>query len=239
VRIVIVQCSVDYTGRLEAHLAMATRLLMIKADGSVLIHSESGSYKPLNWMAAPCTLSIRPAGPGDELDWQGQTLDPPPSQVWTVKQHKTADQLIIRIHQVLADTVYDLGFDPGLAKSGVEAQLQALLADQIGLLGEGCRLIRREYPTPIGPIDILARDSSGITLAVEVKRLGGIDGVEQLSRYLEQLRRDVTLGQVTGVLAAQAFKPQAKVLATDRGIRCLTLDYQAMSGVDDPTLRLF
>jgi RecB family endonuclease NucS len=231
VRAVIARCAVDYSGRLDAHLAPAVRLILVKADGSVLIHADGGSYKPLNWMGAPATLRQGPASPEDAAN--GVTA------VWTVRRAKTPDQLIIRIYEVVDDLTWDFGPDPGLVKDGVEAHLQELLAEQIELLGPGHRLIRREYPTAIGPVDILARDPAGGTVAVEIKRRGEIDGVEQLTRYLDLLTRDPLLGEVQGVFAAQVIKPQARVLAEDRGIRTIVLDYDAMRGLDDPSARLF
>lgn len=231
VRLVIARCSVDYAGRLSAHLPLATRLLVLKGDGSVLVHSDSLSYKPLNWMSPPCTLAV---------------LEPEPEQseagvieLWKVSQTKTADLLVISLHEVLHDSSHELGIDPGLQKDGVEADLQRLLAEQIGLLGDGFRLVRREYMTAIGPVDILATDAEGRSVAVEIKRRGDIDGVEQLTRYLELMNRDPLLSPVSGVFAAQEIKPQARTLATDRGIRCVTLDYDAMRGLDDSHLRLF
>lgn len=231
VRLVIARCSVDYAGRLSAHLPLAVRLLVIKADGSVLVHSDGGSYKPLNWMSPPCTLSI---GEPDEVG-----ADAGVEQVWTVQHAKTEDRLVISVHQVMHDLTHDLGVDPGLVKDGVEAHLQALLADHVHTLGEGWSLVRREFPTAIGPVDLMCRDASGAAVAVEIKRRGEIDGVEQLTRYLELLNRDPLLAPVSGVFAAQEIKPQARVLATDRGIRCVTLDYDALRGLDDPTQRLF
>ncbi|MGO1172811.1 MAG: endonuclease NucS [Actinomycetaceae bacterium] len=230
-RTVFARCSVDYSGRLSAHLPVAPRLIMVKADGSVLVHSDGGSYKPLNWMTAPCTLREREP---DEVELAaGATL------VWEVAAAKTDDRLVVQLHEVLSDTTVELGVDPGLVKDGVEAHLQALLAEQVELLGEGHRLVRREHPTPIGPVDLLVRDAAGAAVAVEIKRVGGIDGVEQLTRYLELLGRDPLLAPVTGVFAAQQIKPQARTLAEDRGIRCLVLDYDAMRGVDDVDSRLF
>jgi len=231
VRLVIAKCSVDYAGRLSAHLPLATRLLLVKADGSVLVHSDSLSYKPLNWMSPPCTLTV---------------LDPEPEQValgvielWKVSAVKTADLLVVSIHEILHDSAHDLGIDPGLQKDGVEAHLQKLLADQIQVLGDGYRLVRREYMTAIGPVDILATDESGRSVAVEIKRRGDIDGVEQLTRYLELMNRDPLLAPVAGVFAAQEIKPQARTLAQDRGIRCVILDYDELRGLDDPHSRLF
>jgi RecB family endonuclease NucS len=210
---------VDYVGRLTAHLPPAPRLLLIKADGSVSIHADDRAYKPLNWMSPPCTLK----------EEEGQ---------WTVV-NKAGERLIISIEEVLHDSSHELGVDPGLIKDGVEAHLQELLADRIETLGAGWTLIRREYPTAIGPVDILCRDADGGTVAVEIKRRGEIDGVEQLTRYLELLNRDPHLAPVKGVFAAQEIKPQARVLATDRGILCTTLDYDGLRGIEDDKLRLF
>ncbi|WP_043498100.1 endonuclease NucS [Georgenia sp. SUBG003] len=230
-RVVIATCSVDYSGRLDAHLPLATRLLMVKADGSVLVHSDGGSYKPLNWMSPPCRLAV--AEPDDTDAGQGVR------EVWTVQNAKSDDRLVVRIHEIVADHSAELGVDPGLVKDGVEAHLQKLLAEQIDLLGPGHQLVRREYPTAIGPVDIMAKDPSGVSVAVEIKRRGDIDGVEQLTRYLELLNRDPLLAPVRGVFAAQEIKPQARVLATDRDIRCVLLDYDAMRGLDDVESRLF
>jgi RecB family endonuclease NucS len=211
VRLVIARCSVDYVGRLTAHLPSALRLLIVKADGSVLVHSDGGSYKPLNWMSPPCRLATEPGR-------------------WTVT-NKAGETLAITIEEVLSDHSADLGIDPGLVKDGVEAHLQELLAAQMHVLGDGWRLIRREYPTPIGPVDLMCKDAAGTSVAVEIKRRGEIDGVEQLTRYLELLNRDPRLAPVQGIFAAQEIRPQARVLATDRGIRCVTLDYDAMRGI--------
>ena len=230
-RLVVASCSARYSGRLNAHLPLATRLLVVKADGSVLLHSDGGSYKPLNWMSPPCTLAV--SEPSDEARAAGVT------QVWTVQHQKSDDRLEIDLYAVQHDSAHELGVDPGLVKDGVEAHLQELLAAQILLLGTGHTLVRREYPTAIGPVDILAKDPAGGTVAVEIKRRGDIDGVEQLTRYLELLNRDPHLAPVRGVFAAQEIKPQARVLATDRGISCLVLDYDAMRGVDDSGSRLF
>ncbi|WP_402466528.1 endonuclease NucS [Isoptericola aurantiacus] len=230
-RLVVARCSARYTGRLTAHLPLATRLLVVKADGSVLLHSDGGSYKPLNWMSPPCTLAV--SGPGGDAAERGVT------EVWVVQHQKSDDRLEIDLHEVLHDSAHDLGVDPGLVKDGVEAHLQELLAAQIELLGSGHSLVRREYMTAIGPVDILARDGAGAAVAVEIKRRGDIDGVEQLTRYLDLLNRDPLLSPVRGVFAAQEIKPQARVLATDRGIDCLLLDYDAMRGADDPESRLF
>ncbi|HEU4489653.1 MAG TPA: endonuclease NucS [Jiangellales bacterium] len=219
-RLVIARCQVDYVGRLTAHLPMATRLVLVKADGSVSVHADDRAYKPLNWMSPPCRL--------DEGD----------GSVWTVA-NPAGEQLVITVDQVLHDSSHDLGVDPGLQKDGVEAHLQALLATHVDTLGVGWTLVRREFPTPIGPVDLLCRDAAGTAVAVEVKRRGEIDGVEQLSRYLELLNRDPLLAPVRGVFAAQEVRPQARTLAADRGITCVTVDYEALRGLDDPSLRLF
>lgn len=230
-RLVIARCSVDYAGRLSAHLPLATRLLIHKSDGSLLVHADSLSYKPLNWMSPPCTLVV------DEPD--ADQREAGVVELWRVTHAKTADLLVVSIHEVLHDSAHELGVDPGLQKDGVEAHLQKLLAEHIELLGEGFALVRREYMTAIGPVDILARDASGASVAVEIKRRGGIDGVEQLTRYLELMNRDPLLAPVAGVFAAQEITPQARTLAEDRGIRCLLLDYDAMRGMDDGVPRLF
>ncbi|MDO4909185.1 MAG: endonuclease NucS [Corynebacterium sp.] len=218
-RLVLARCSVDYIGRLDAHLPMADRLLMIKADGSISIHADDRAYKPLNWMTPPCTITE------DEGLW--------------VVENKKGEQLRITIDEIYSETARDLGEDPGLIKDGVEAHLQELLAEHIETLGEGYTLIRREYPTPIGPVDILCTDEKGETVAVEIKRRGGIDGVEQLTRYVELLNRDSVLAPVHGVFAAQEIKHQARVLAEDRGLRCVTLDYDALRGIESDELTLF
>jgi RecB family endonuclease NucS len=224
VRLVIARCSVDYVGRLTAHLPSATRLLLVKADGSVLVHSDGGSYKPLNWMSPPCALAVEAGEDG--------------TGTWTVT-NKAGEKLVISVEEVLHDSAHDLGVDPGLVKDGVEAHLQALLAAQIETLGEGWRLVRREFPTAIGPVDIMARDADGASVAIEIKRRGEIDGVEQLTRYLELLNRDPLLAPVRGIFAAQEIKPQARTLAEDRGIRCVVLDYDALKGIDNSEHRLF
>lgn len=222
-RLVIARCSVDYAGRLSAHLAPAIRLIMVKADGSVLVHSDGGSYKPLNWMSPPCRLteSLTPSG-----------------REWTVTG-KSGETLTIHLDEIISDTSADLGIDPGLVKDGVESHLQELLAAQLDVFGTGWRLVRREFPTPIGPVDLMCRDAAGVSVAIEVKRRGEIDGVEQLTRYLELLNRDPLLAPVQGIFAAQEIRPQARVLAQDRGIRCVVLDYDALRGSDDGALRLF
>ncbi len=230
-RLVIATCSVDYDGRLTAHLPLATRLLLVKADGSVLVHCDGGSYKPLNWMSPPCAMAeVEP----DEADVaEGVTA------VWVVQHARSQDRLRVRIHEVHHDSAHELGVDPGLVKDGVEAHLQRLLAEHITTLGKGWTLTRREYMTPIGPVDILCKDGAGATVAIEIKRRGDIDGVEQLTRYLELMNRDPHLAPVTGVFAAQQIKPQARTLAQDRGIRCVVLDYDALKGVDNSEHRLF
>jgi endonuclease len=231
VRLVVARCSVDYAGRLSSHLPLGTRLLVLKSDGSVLVHADTLSYKPLNWMSPPCLTSV--------LEPDADQADAGVTQIWKVAQAKTADLLVISIHEILHDSTHELGQDPGLQKDGVEADLQKLLAEQIELLGDGYRLVRREYMTAIGPVDILATDANGGSVAVEIKRRGDIDGVEQLTRYLELMNRDPLLQPVRGVFAAQEIKPQARTLAEDRGIRCLLLDYDAMRGLDDSHQRLF
>jgi endonuclease len=219
VRLVIARCSVDYIGRLTAHLPPAVRLLMVKADGSVSIHADDRAYKPLNWMSPPCRVEEAPG-------------------VWRVV-NRAGEELRITIEEILHDTSYELGVDPGLVKDGVEAHLQELLAASPTVLGDGFTLVRREFPTAIGPVDLLCRDAFGAAVAVEVKRRGEIDGVEQLTRYLELLNRDPLLAPVRGIFAAQEIKPQARVLAGDRGIGCVVLDYDAMRGMDDSHSRLF
>ncbi|PWD52182.1 endonuclease NucS [Serinibacter arcticus] len=246
-RIVVATCAVDYSGRLSAHLPLAPRVLMVKADGSVLVHSDGGSYKPLNWMSPPCTLKV--SQPSAEQAAEGIT------EVWTVSATKSDDKLVVTLVDVAHDSAHELGVDPGLQKDGVEAHLQKLLAEQVELVGAGHTLVRREFPTAIGPVDLMVRVpaaslETGATavavaprpprhVAVEIKRRATIDAVEQLTRYLELLNRDPHLAPVRGVLAAQSIAPQARTLATDRGIDCLLLDYDAMRGVDDPDSRLF
>ena len=220
------RCTVDYVGRLTAHLPPALRVIMVKADGSVLIHADGGSYKPLNWMSPPCSLKE------NEADLQEDHA------LWLV-ENKAGEQLRITIHEVHHDSAHELGLDPGLQKDGVEAHLQVLLATHVGVLGKDWSLVRREFPTPIGPVDLMCRDDQGNSVAVEIKRRGEIDGVEQLTRYLELLNRDPLLAPVTGIFAAQEIKPQARTLAEDRGIRCVVLDYEALKGTQDPSLRLF
>jgi len=225
VRLVIATCQVDYVGRLTAHLPPAKRLILVKADGSVSIHNDDRAYKPLNWMSPPCTLVEEPATESEPARW-------------TVTG-KDGGQLVITIEEIFHDSTHDLGVDPGLQKDGVEAHLQELLAEHPSVLGEGWTLVRREYPTAIGPVDLLLRDANGAAVAVEVKRRGEIDGVEQLTRYLELLNRDPLLAPVRGVFAAQEIKPQARVLANDRGIECVTLDYDALRGIPRDEMTLF
>jgi endonuclease len=219
VRLVIAKCSVDYVGRLSAHLPPAVRLLMVKADGSVSIHADDRAYKPLNWMSPPCRLQEAPG-------------------VWKVV-NKAGEELRITLEEILQDTSYDLGLDPGLVKDGVEAHLQELLAAHPETFGPGFTLVRREFMTAIGPVDLLCRDADGKAVAVEVKRRGEIDGVEQLTRYLELMNRDPLLIPVAGVFAAQEIKPQARVLAADRGIRCVVVDYDKLRGMERDELTLF
>jgi len=216
---VIARCAVDYRGRLQAHLPLADRLLLVKADGSISIHSDDRAYKPLNWMNPPCTITEEPGR-------------------WLVRSPK-GEELEITIEEVHADTRADLGVEPGLQKDGVEAHLQALLAERCEVLGTGFQLVRREYPTEIGPVDLLCRDGDGGAVAVEVKRRGEIDGVEQLTRYLGFLNRDPRLAPVRGVFVAERIKPQAKVLAADRGITCIEVDYDELRGIESSELRLF
>ncbi|WIM95594.1 endonuclease NucS [Actinoplanes oblitus] len=218
-RLVIAKCSVDYVGRLSAHLPLATRLLMVKADGSVSIHADDRAYKPLNWMSPPCKLQ----------ESEG---------VWKVV-NKAGEELRITLEEVFQDYSYELGVDPGLRKDGVEAHLQELLAEHPETFGAGHTLVRREFMTAIGPVDLLLKDAEGGSVAVEVKRRGEIDGVEQLTRYLELMNRDPLLAPVKGVFAAQEIKPQARVLATDRGIRCVVVDYDKLRGMERDELTLF
>lgn len=225
-RLVVATCQVDYVGRLTAHLPMSPRLLLIKADGSVSVHADDRAYKPLNWMTPPCSLSEKP---------HPENAD---HQLWVV-ENKAGEQLRITVAEIHHDSHHELGTDPGLVKDGVEAHLQELLAEHIDTLGQGFSLVRREYMTAIGPVDILGRDPDGMTVAVEIKRRGEIDGVEQLTRYLELLNRDPLLAPVHGVFAAQVIKPQARTLAEDRGIRCVTLDYDSLRGIESTDLRLF
>lgn len=222
-RLLVATCTVDYVGRLTAHLPEATRLILFKADGSVSIHADDRAYKPLNWMSPPCfTTEVNETG----------------KKIITV-ENKAGERLVITVNQVIHNSTHELGVDPGLVKDGVEAHLQVLLADHVDTFGKNWQLVRREYPTAIGPVDLLCKDESGKTVAVEIKRRGDIDGVEQLTRYLELLNRDALIAPVSGVFAAQEIKPQAKVLAEDRGIRCVVVDYDALRGLDRKDERLF
>ena len=226
-RLVIARCTVDYDGRLTAHLPEAVRLLMVKADGCVSIHADGGAYKPLNWMNSPNPLTI------DE-DKDGGNAE----AVWTVR-NPGGEMLTIILHEVLSDVSHEMGLDPGLRKDGVEARLQALLAADPTTVADGLRLVRREYPTDIGPVDLLCRDADGVAGAIEVKRRGEIDGVEQLTRYLDFLNRDPMLRPVRGVFVAQEIRPQARVLAEDRGIGCVVVDYDELRGIQSDELKLF
>jgi len=219
VRLVIARCSVDYDGRLTAHLPEALRLIMVKADGCVAIHADGGAYKPLNWMNAPNVVV-------EESDH------------WTVTNPK-GERLTIHLLEVISDTAHELGVDPGLQKDGVEAHLQELLAANPTVIAGDLTLVRREFPTDIGPVDLLCRDADGTAVAVEVKRRGDIDGVEQLVRYLERMDRDPTLRGVRGVFVAQVVKPQAKVLAESRGIGWVEVDYDVLRGAREADLTLF
>lgn len=284
VRIIVADCSAEYSGRLNASLPLARRVLLIKADNSVLIFSELGSYKPLNWMVAPCTLkdvTAQVVGNGDndsdcgvdadvadvadtdaafsdaaDIDTSATNADTDaaatadatanvssvsgvPEKVLRVSADKSSDVLEVTLQHIYSDESYDLGEDPGLVKDGVEDHLQRYLAEQIERIGEGAKLVRREYPTAIGPVDIMAINASGEHVAIEIKRHGGIDGVEQLTRYCDLLNRDPLLAPVRGIFAAQTITPQARVLAQDRGFECLILDYDEMKGVEDDSLRLF
>jgi endonuclease len=223
-RLVVAQCSVDYAGRLEAHLPPAPRLIMFKADGCVAVHADGGAYKPLNWMNAPNAVT--------------ESVDDAGHVVWTVRSPK-GETLTITLHDVLSDTGHDLGVDPGLWKDGVESHLQELLAANCAAIAPGLRLVRREYPTDIGPVDLLCRDAGGNAVAIEIKRRGEIDGVEQLARYVEFLERDPMLRPVRGVLVAQQIKPQARVLAAQRDIACVEVDYDVLRGIEPDALRLF
>ncbi|MGB3955820.1 MAG: endonuclease NucS [Brooklawnia sp.] len=236
-RVVIAECQVDYGGRLTAHLPMARRLILVKADGSVSVHADDRAYKPLNWMSPPCTMTVLDA---DEAALEATTADVDPriTQVWVVRAH-SGDTLQISIGEIELDYTAELGVDPGLQKDGVEAHLQQLLAENPSAFGEGWSVVQREFMTAIGPVDLLCRDPAGSYVAVEVKRRGEIDGVEQLTRYLDLMNRDPLMGEVRGIFAAQQIKPQARTLATDRGISCLVVDYDALRGLDNAEDRLF
>ena len=224
-RLVIARCQVDYAGRLTAHLPMANRLILVKSDGSVSIHSDDRAFKPLNWMSPPCSLR-------EGVNEDGVIE-------WIVAAQKIDGTLRILIEEVMHDSAHELGPDPGLQKDGVEKHLQELLAEHPRTLGDGMSLVRREYMTAIGPVDLLCKDIAGGSVAVEIKRRGEIDGVEQLTRYLELMNRDSLLSPVRGIFAAQEIKPQARTLAKDRGIECVVVDYDVLRGLDDPSLRLF
>ena len=215
----IARCTVEYSGRLNAHLPEATRLIMVKADGTLAIHSDGNASKPLNWMIAPNTIEYH-------------------DDKWVVSNAK-GERLMISIHEVIEDVTHDLGEDPGLVKDGVEAHLQELLAASPSTIEEGLVLLRREYPTDIGPVDLLCSDANEATVAVEVKRRGEIDGVEQLSRYVERLDNDPRLAPVRGVLVAQVISPQARVMAEARGIQAVEIDYDGLREAEDMALRLF
>ena len=275
-RIIVADCSAEYSGRLNASLPLAKRVLLIKADSSLLIFSELGSYKPLNWMTAPCTIrEITPELSVADVDGSATTEDAgididtdtgstpddsvpeviadiadvagadavtdvaTPEKVLRVTADKSSDVLEVTLQHIYSDQTFDLGLDPGLVKDGVEDHLQRYLAEQIERIGKGAKLVRREYPTAIGPVDIMAINADGEHVAVEIKRHGGIDGVEQLTRYCELLNRDPLLAPVHGIFAAQTITPQAQVLAKDRGFTCLILDYDDMKGTEDDSLRLF
>ena len=219
-RLVVVTCSIDYKGRLQAHLPSANRLIMVKADGCVAIHADTrGAYKPLMWMNAPNRIVEN-------------------EESWVITNPK-GEHLYITIEEILSDTSFDLGDDPGLQKDGVEAHLQLLLADNPDVIEEGLSLTRREFPTNIGPVDMLCRDSNGTAVAIEIKRRGGIDGVEQLTRYLDYLNRDPKLRPVRGIFVAQEITPQAKTLAKDRKINYVEVDYEELQGLESNVLRLF
>jgi endonuclease len=218
-RLVVADCTVDYAGRLTAHLPRATRLIMVKADGCIAIHADGGAYKPLNWMNAPNTVT---EGDG----------------AWEVTNPK-GERLVITLHEIHFDTSHDLGVDPGLQKDGVEAHLQVLLAERPWVLEPGLTLLRREYPTDIGPVDLLCTDAAGATVAVEIKRRGEIDGVEQLTRYVDRLNHDPRLAPVRGILAAQSATPQARTLGDSRGLLVIEVDYDGLREIESDSLTLF
>jgi RecB family endonuclease NucS len=222
VRLLVARCEVTYTGRLSAYLPESVRLLMLKADGSVLVHADAGGYKPLNWMTPPTTI----VDEGDAL-------------VVTKRQGRTEDRLEIRLHEILSDVEHDMGEAAALEKDGVEAHLQELLADRPDVLGEELRLVRREWPTEVGPVDLMCRDEDGGWVAVEVKRVATIEAVEQLTRYLGFIRQDAAKAACRGILAAQAIKPQAATLAEARGLACVEVDLAVLRGEREPDLTLF
>jgi RecB family endonuclease NucS len=219
VRVLVARCSVDYTGRLGARLPPALRLVVLKADGSITVHADAKAYKPLNWMNPPCAIA--------EADGVITATNP------------QGERLVVELHEVVFDDVFDLGDDPGLAKDGVEAELQQLLAARIDILGDGLRLVRREYPTDLGPVDLLCRDGEGRAVAVEIKRVGEIAGVEQLLRYQERLDRDGSLAPTRGILVATRIRPQTRVFASSRGVECLEVDLEELRAGAPPELRLF
>jgi endonuclease len=222
VRLIVARCEVTYTGRLNAFLPASTRLLMIKADGSVLVHADTGGYKPLNWM----TPSVVLEDGGDVL-------------VVRKRAGKSEDRLEIRLLEVLSDVEHEMGEAAALEKDGVERDLQLALAAAPEAIAEGLRLVQREWPTDIGPVDLMCRDENDGWVAVEIKRLGTIDAVEQLARYLERIRLDPAKAECEGILAAQQFKPQAVTLAESRGIRCAEVDLATLRGEREPELTLF
>ena len=219
-RLIVARCEVVYTGRLNARLPEALRLLMIKSDGSVLVHADTGGYKPQNWMTPPTVIE-------EERDRI------------VVRKRGGDDQLDIRVVDVLSDVTHDMGEAAALEKDGVEAHLQELLGERPEWCGEGFRLVRREWPTDIGPVDLMCRDADDGWVAVEIKRIGTIDAVEQLSRYLERIRVDRSRADCRGVLAAEQIKPQARVLADARGIECVEVSLATLRGVREPALTLF
>jgi endonuclease len=222
VRLIVARCEVTYTGRLSAFLPESTRLVLVKADGSVLVHADAGGYKPLNWMTPPTAIEEEPG-----------------LLVVRKRAGKTEDRLEIRLHEVLSDVDLEMGEAAPLEKDGVEAHLQELLADNPAALGESLRLDRREWPTDLGPVDLMCRDEDGGWVAVEVKRIAEIDSVEQLTRYLERIRLDPARAECRGILAAQRVKPQAATLAEARGIRCVEVDLEVLRGDREPELTLF
>src|SRR6185436_4915177 len=219
-RLIVARCEVNYSGRLTARLPEALRLLMIKSDGSVMVHADTGGYKPQNWMTPPTVIEEEP----DRI---------------VVRKRAGEDKLDIRIVEVLSDVTHDMGEAAALEKDGVEAHLQELLGERPEWCGEGFRLVKREWPTDIGPVDLMCRDDEDGWIAVEIKRVGTIDAVEQLTRYLERIRVDPALGECRGVLAAQLVKPQAQVLAESRGIACVEVDLEVLRGEREPELTLF
>ncbi len=219
-RLVIARCTVDYEGRLAAHLPSAVRLIMVKADGCVAVHADGGAYKPLNWMNAPNHITVE-------------------EKTWRIKSKSGPDTLTITLEEVLHDSSHEMGADPGLQKDGVEAHLQELLAADPNTIEDGLTLVRREYPTAIGPVDLLCRDANGAAVAVEVKRFGEIDGVEQLTRYLGFLNRDPRLSPVRGIFVAGVIRRQAHTLAESRNIACVAVDYDALRGIESPQGKLF